>query len=42
VEQLRAGKQQVLGFLIGQVMKRTGGRADPAAVRAALDAALES
>jgi len=29
VEQFRAGKQQVLGFLVGQVMKATGGRASP-------------
>jgi aspartyl-tRNA(Asn)/glutamyl-tRNA(Gln) amidotransferase subunit B len=29
VEQYRAGKQQVLGFLVGQVMKATQGRANP-------------
>ncbi|NND58821.1 MAG: Asp-tRNA(Asn)/Glu-tRNA(Gln) amidotransferase subunit GatB [Gammaproteobacteria bacterium] len=29
VEQYKAGKQQVLGFLVGQVMKRSGGRANP-------------
>jgi aspartyl-tRNA(Asn)/glutamyl-tRNA(Gln) amidotransferase subunit B len=34
VERLRAGEEKVLNFLMGQVMKRTGGRADPAAVRA--------
>ncbi len=32
VEQFRAGKQGVLGFLVGQVMKRSGGAADPRAV----------
>ncbi len=32
VEQYRAGKQGVLGFLVGQVMKRSGGSADPRAV----------
>ena len=35
-EQFRAGKQQVLGFLVGQVMKASGGKANPAAVNAAL------
>ena len=29
VEQYRGGKQQVLGFLVGQVMKASGGRANP-------------
>ncbi|MEE4298386.1 MAG: Asp-tRNA(Asn)/Glu-tRNA(Gln) amidotransferase subunit GatB [Pseudomonadales bacterium] len=29
VEQFRAGKSKVLGFFVGQVMKRTGGRANP-------------
>ena len=28
VAELRAGKSQLAGFLVGQVMKRTGGRAD--------------
>jgi aspartyl-tRNA(Asn)/glutamyl-tRNA(Gln) amidotransferase subunit B len=32
VEQFRAGKEGVLGFLVGQVMKRSGGAADPRAV----------
>ena len=36
VEQYRAGKQQVLGFFVGQVMKASGGKANPAAVNAAL------
>ncbi|MEO8276140.1 MAG: Asp-tRNA(Asn)/Glu-tRNA(Gln) amidotransferase subunit GatB [Thermoanaerobaculia bacterium] len=38
VEQFRAGKSQVLGFLVGQVMKRSGGRADPVRVQALLTA----
>jgi aspartyl-tRNA(Asn)/glutamyl-tRNA(Gln) amidotransferase subunit B len=32
VEQLKSGKQQVIGFLVGQVMKASRGQADPAAV----------
>jgi aspartyl-tRNA(Asn)/glutamyl-tRNA(Gln) amidotransferase subunit B len=36
VEQLRAGKQQVLGFLVGQVMKASRGKANPQQVNAAL------
>ena len=37
----RSGKTQTFGWFVGQVMKRTGGRADPAAVREALTRALE-
>ena len=29
----RSGKTQTFGWFVGQVMKKTGGRADPAAVR---------
>jgi aspartyl-tRNA(Asn)/glutamyl-tRNA(Gln) amidotransferase subunit B len=29
VQEYRSGKRQVLGFLVGQVMQRTAGRADP-------------
>jgi len=36
----RSGKTQTFGWFVGQVMKKTGGRADPAQVRAALEAAL--
>jgi aspartyl-tRNA(Asn)/glutamyl-tRNA(Gln) amidotransferase subunit B len=36
----RSGKTQTFGWFVGQVMKRTGGRADPAQVRAALAQAL--
>jgi aspartyl-tRNA(Asn)/glutamyl-tRNA(Gln) amidotransferase subunit B len=37
----RSGKTQTFGWFVGQVMKKTGGRADPAAVREALTRALE-
>jgi len=36
VEQYRAGKTQVLGFLVGQVMKASGGKANPQQVNDAL------
>lgn len=32
VEQFKAGKEKVLGFFVGQVMKATGGKANPALV----------
>jgi len=32
VETYRAGKEGVLGFLVGQVMRETGGKADPKVV----------
>ena len=32
VEQYRSGKEQVLGFLVGQVMKASGGKANPGKV----------
>jgi aspartyl-tRNA(Asn)/glutamyl-tRNA(Gln) amidotransferase subunit B len=38
---VRAGKQQALGRLVGEVMKRSGGQADAARVREALLKALE-
>jgi aspartyl-tRNA(Asn)/glutamyl-tRNA(Gln) amidotransferase subunit B len=37
----RSGKTQTFGWLVGQVMRKTGGRADPAAVREALVRALD-
>jgi len=37
---VRAGKAQAIGFLVGQVMKETRGQADAAAVQAALRARL--
>lgn len=33
VERFRGGKEGVIGFLVGQVMKRSGGRVDPKRVR---------
>ena len=32
-EQFRAGKQALIGYLVGQVMKATGGRAEPKRVQ---------
>jgi aspartyl-tRNA(Asn)/glutamyl-tRNA(Gln) amidotransferase subunit B len=40
VEQFRAGKTQVLGFLVGQVMKASKGKANPQQVNSILRAAL--
>jgi aspartyl-tRNA(Asn)/glutamyl-tRNA(Gln) amidotransferase subunit B len=40
VAELRAGKERVLGFLVGQVMKATGGKANPQMVGELLRAAL--
>jgi aspartyl-tRNA(Asn)/glutamyl-tRNA(Gln) amidotransferase subunit B len=42
VEQFRAGKDKVLGFLVGQVMKATQGKANPAQVNEILRARLQS
>ncbi len=41
VAQYRSGKAQLLGFLVGQVMKRSGGRAEPKSVQQLLRQALE-
>jgi aspartyl-tRNA(Asn)/glutamyl-tRNA(Gln) amidotransferase subunit B len=40
-EQYRAGKKAVIGWFIGQVMERTGGKADPQVVRKVLTDLLE-
>jgi aspartyl-tRNA(Asn)/glutamyl-tRNA(Gln) amidotransferase subunit B len=40
VARVRAGEEKVLHFLIGQVMRRTGGKADPQAVRELLAARI--
>ncbi len=40
VEEYRAGKVELVGFFMGQVMRRSGGRADPGVVRRLLDEAL--
>jgi len=42
VARYRAGEAKLLGFLVGQVMKRSAGKADPKAVNAALAAALKT
>jgi aspartyl-tRNA(Asn)/glutamyl-tRNA(Gln) amidotransferase subunit B len=41
VAQYRSGKTQTLGFLVGQVMKRSGGRAQPPLVQKLLRQALD-
>jgi aspartyl-tRNA(Asn)/glutamyl-tRNA(Gln) amidotransferase subunit B len=38
--QFRAGKTQVIGYLVGQVMKRSGGRAEPQRIQELVRAAL--
>jgi aspartyl-tRNA(Asn)/glutamyl-tRNA(Gln) amidotransferase subunit B len=42
VEKLKQGKTQIMSFLVGQVMKRSGGKAKPAAVKALFEARLKS
>ena len=42
VSEYRAGKEQIFGFLVGQVMKRTAGRADAALVNEELRRRLAS
>ncbi|MBS1708738.1 MAG: Asp-tRNA(Asn)/Glu-tRNA(Gln) amidotransferase subunit GatB [Armatimonadetes bacterium] len=41
-EQYRAGKEGLFGFFVGQVMKKTQGRANPALVQESLKKALET
>ena len=40
VADFRAGKAQAIGFLVGQVMKATGGKANPQLVQEVLRKAL--
>ena len=40
VAEFRSGKERVLGFLVGQVMKATGGKANPQVVQELMRAAL--
>ena len=40
VAEFRGGKERVLGFLVGQVMKATGGKANPQVVQELMRAAL--
>jgi aspartyl-tRNA(Asn)/glutamyl-tRNA(Gln) amidotransferase subunit B len=42
VAQYRSGKQQTFGFLVGQVMKATRGKANPALVNAAMRRMLDT
>lgn len=42
VEEYRAGKEKVFGFLVGQVMKKTKGKADPTKVNALLKESLQN
>jgi aspartyl-tRNA(Asn)/glutamyl-tRNA(Gln) amidotransferase subunit B len=42
VAQYKAGKEQVLGFLVGQVMKASGGKANPSKVNELLKKTLSS
>jgi aspartyl-tRNA(Asn)/glutamyl-tRNA(Gln) amidotransferase subunit B len=42
VEQYRGGETKLLNFFLGQVMKRTGGKANPALVREILSALLSA
>jgi aspartyl-tRNA(Asn)/glutamyl-tRNA(Gln) amidotransferase subunit B len=41
-EQFRGGKEGLLGFFVGQVMKETGGQADPRVVNERVRAKLEA
>lgn len=41
VEEYRGGKEKVFGFLVGQVMKKTKGKADPATVNGLLRKCLD-
>ena len=42
VEEYRSGKDKVFGFLVGQVMKKTKGKADPGTVNGLLRKSLQS
>ena len=41
VDEYRAGKKGLLGFFMGQIMKETGGKADPQAVQTLIRQSLE-
>ncbi|HEU5154861.1 MAG TPA: hypothetical protein VFU03_09045, partial [Gemmatimonadales bacterium] len=36
VERFRGGETKLMGFFVGQVMKKSGGKADPKAVQPVL------
>jgi aspartyl-tRNA(Asn)/glutamyl-tRNA(Gln) amidotransferase subunit B len=42
VDLYRSGKTQTFGWFVGEVMKKTGRRADPAKVREVLTKALNA
>ena len=42
LKQLKEGKEKVRGFFVGQVMKKTGGKASPAIVNKLIDEFLKS
>jgi aspartyl-tRNA(Asn)/glutamyl-tRNA(Gln) amidotransferase subunit B len=42
VQQYKSGKEQILGFLVGQVMKASGGKANPGKVNELLRKKLQS
>jgi aspartyl-tRNA(Asn)/glutamyl-tRNA(Gln) amidotransferase subunit B len=37
IEQIKAGKDKLLGWFVGQVMKETGGKANPEVVNSLLN-----
>ncbi len=41
-ERYRRGRRQLLGFFVGRVMARSGGRADPRGARQALERRLDA
>lgn len=42
VQRLRAGEKKLMGFLVGQVMRRSGGKANPAKVNACIARLVEA
>jgi aspartyl-tRNA(Asn)/glutamyl-tRNA(Gln) amidotransferase subunit B len=42
VQQFKDGKEQIIGFLVGQVMKKAAGKANPGKVQEAMRAALKA
>jgi len=40
LEKYRAGRKNVFGFLVGEVMKASGGKANPVTVKALLEKAI--
>ena len=42
VEEYRAGRKQLVGLFVGEVMKATGGAADPGTVRTLLSERLDA